>query len=158
MATILGALTMIFPQAMIKIVLILLGIGLLVWGAIGLLTVWQKRSVMPQSTLIQGIVCVVGGLILIFAQKNTLSFISFLIGTGAVVWGAVQLSTARSRLDQSLWWLPGGLNIIFGLLNIFLPLVAATVAAFLIGAYITYVGVSVIIWAAFESRHTTGKF
>ena len=148
-AVVLGLLTMLFPTALISTVLIILGICVLIWGAICLFTVWQKRSVMPQVTLVQGIICVIAGLILIFAPKGTLRFISILIGLGAIAWGAMMLLSAKDNHKKNIWWLPGAINIVLGLLLLLLP---QTALGFMIGLYVTFLGVNIILWSVFEGQ------
>jgi uncharacterized membrane protein HdeD (DUF308 family) len=148
---ILGLLTILFPGAVVNFSLVVLGIGLLAWGVYSIVISLRKSMTFTNWTLAQGLISAIIGIIFLFSRQESMVFISWLMGFGALIWGVVQLAQGAGSIfgsQYSLIW--GVASIVLGLLHIFLPMTGLNIRMFLFGLQILYVGGYIMLWA---SRH-----
>nr|WP_122012157.1 DUF308 domain-containing protein [Maliibacterium massiliense] len=154
---VMGLLLLIFPQSVLAVVMTILGVLILLFGLYQLVRVFLKRSDIPQWSLISGAVCAILGCVLLFAQRGSLVFFSWVVGIGAILFGIFQLAgmtwRAQVFLHGPLSWVPGVISLLFGLLSIFLPMVGVQLQTMLVGIYLIYLGLyAIVIYLSVRNR------
>lgn len=145
---VLGLVLAIWPGHVMTTALTILGIALLVGGAL-LIYSWYRGRGRSSSviTLAEGIVMAVAGLIVLVAPKLLISIVPFAVGAIITLNGIYNLAQAldqrKARYNRwSLSLAMAILTIVLGLLIMFNPFSTMEVLVVAIGVIIIYNGVS----------------
>ena len=145
---VIGLLLVIWPGHVMTTALTILGVALLVGGAL-LIYSWYRGRMKSDSviTLAEGIVFVVAGLIVLIAPKFLISIVPFAVGALIALNGIFNLAQAfdQRRENYNRWTATlamGILTVVLGLLIMFNPFSTMEMLGVAIGAIIIYNGVS----------------
>lgn len=154
---VLGAVMFLWPGKSLELVARILGIGLLVMGAISAFTWYRERHKVSANymTLAIGILMALLGVIVLAAPKGVVSMLPRLVGIAIIINGIVNLAQAmdQRRTGMEKWTVSLIMAILTIALGAFIALHAFGVmktAVMAIGGILIYNGVS-NLWI--ESRY-----
>ena len=146
---ILGLLLILWPGKTLEVAAKILGFALLVGAAVSCVSWYRDRhqSGGDYSSLAVGILCLLGGLIVLVAPRGFISLLPKLIGVVIVINGVLNLAQAMDmrKMDAGGWIgavVLAVLTIVAGLFLIFFAFSAMKAAVMVIGGIIIYNGVS----------------
>ncbi len=147
-----GAASVVRPAVVIKILPVALGIIAAVYGVvrIALAVVWKELA--PSSPrIIGGAAAIVVGIVLAVNRTISVAFIGVVIGLFAVVSGIARAVYAwRTHVDKGTFrytMLNSALRVIIGVIMLLNPFFSMAAMAVLIGIYLIFAGISIIIGA-----------
>lgn len=145
---ILGLVLAIWPGHVMTTTLTILGIALLIGGALLIYSWYSGRTrISSVITLAEGIVMLVAGLILLISPKFIISIVPFCVGTVITLNGIFNLAQAldQRKANYSHWvssLAMAILTIVLGVLILFNPFSTMEMLVVAIGIIIIYNGVS----------------
>lgn len=157
---VLGIFLMIWPGDVMTIACYIIGCGLIIAGAVGLLMiVLSKRKdpsqAIPAFSICKDIVSIVIGIVLIAKMETVVSVLPFIIGLIAVVNGAFNAVQAlMQKKTKSKWiiaFIAGLLVVVMGLIMMLYPFEVAVSQIFLMGLVLAVNGVGNLI-STFSTR------
>ncbi|NCC06622.1 MAG: hypothetical protein EOM30_00935 [Clostridia bacterium] len=145
-----GASAVIWPEVLIKILPISLGLLALLYGAVHIALALAWKELTPASPrVVGGVAAIVVGLVFIINRALSVAFIGVLIGLFAVVSGVIRaVYTWKNRPSDGTFMyavINSALRVIIGLLMLFNPFASMAALAVLIGVYLVFTGISIII-------------
>ena len=153
----LGVILMLWPGNVMSIVCAVIGWGLLITGAAGLVIAFvrKKNEEANESldivSILKDIVAIILGIILISRMETVVSILPFIIGIIVIINGAVNAVQALLYKNESKNWLvaliAGIVVVLIGLLMVFNPLEVAVSQVFLMGLMLCFDGVSNLVYA-----------
>lgn len=153
----LGLVLFIWPGKSLELAAKILGIALLVGGAVSVLSWYRERNRpgVSYTTLALGILLLLMGLIVLIAPKGIITLLPKLIGVAILVNGIINLAQALElrNLGMSSWkssMAMAVLTLALGVFLVFFAFSAMKAAVMVIGGVFVYNGVS-NLWI--ESRY-----
>ena len=153
---VLGLLLILWPGKTLEVAAKILGIALLVGGAICGFSWFRDRNVMGNNytTLALGILCLIAGVVVFVAPRGVISLLPKIIGVAIAVNGVLNVAQALEMRKMGGDWLGpvimGALTVVAGLFLVFFAFGAMKAAVMVIGGIIIYNGVSNLL---IESRY-----
>lgn len=145
-----GFAAFLWPQAVMNVLPILLGIAVLALGFVDLMArfIFCKDNPEDAPPMLQGFVSVAVGIVLLFNRTVSLVFIGVVLGLLMFIGGAVHLRDAWIRKQEKRKWLrflfDAIIKMILGLLMMFNPISILATWTQLFGLYFVVSGASVI--------------
>lgn len=147
-----GLILILFPEVTAKTIALALAIFLMIMGLIRVITYFARDPNMGlfQYDLVMGLVCILGGLFILFRTKEIISLIPFLLGFVVTISGILKLQNAINllRIKDRSWpvvLILALLNIVFGVILLLNPFEAAATLILLLGIALIYSGLSDLI-------------
>ena len=149
---VIGFIAFFFPGATLMSLVWLFAIYLIVDGVFATVAAVRAASHHQRWGYLtfEGILGIVAGFLAAAMPSLTVLVFVGLLAAWAIVSGALELRAAYTlEKDHGRWWLAAGgiISIIFGVLLIAEPLVGAWVVTWLVGAYATIFGASMLVLA-----------
>lgn len=146
---IIGAVLIIWPGTSVRVVCMVVGGALFLYGAIQIILylVSSERTVYQQGMLIFGIVLAVLGVVILLKPDSVIQLIPIIMGIIIAIHGlhnAVQAVDLK-KMDYANWWvafLLGVATIALGCFLVFKPFDAINTVIRIIGAFLIYDGLS----------------
>ncbi|MCM1065827.1 MAG: DUF308 domain-containing protein [Eubacterium sp.] len=154
---VLGIILMVWPGEAMDIACMIIGCGLIITGAIGLIVLFAKRkksgeeSISKENiiTIIKSVVIIIVGIVLLAKMKTVVSILPFIIGILIIVNSAVNIIQAILNRNQNSKWIisliVGFATAIIGILMVIEPFGAALSQIFIMGLGLTVDGVSNLV-------------
>ena len=145
---VLGLLLIIWPGKTLEVAAKILGVALLLGGAISGFSWFRDRNVMGNNyaTLALGIMCLIGGVVVFVAPHGVITLLPKIIGVAIAVNGVLNVAQALEMRKMGGDWLSplimAALTVVAGLFLVFFAFSAMKVAVMVIGGVIIYNGVS----------------
>lgn len=161
---VLGLILLVWPQATIVVVAVLIGIALLVTGVFRLIqgfTAEEASGGMRAAYVIIGILAGLAGLYCLRHISVTVILLAFIVGVFWVLHGVVDLvvaATAGPGRGRGLRAVVGLLSLAAGLIVVFWPAISLTILLAVIGIWLMCYGLMLAFMALGVRRvaHTTG--
>ncbi|MCM1386046.1 MAG: DUF308 domain-containing protein [Bacillus sp. (in: Bacteria)] len=153
----LGIVLMVWPGAAMDIACLVIGCGLIIVGAIGLIILFVKRKKNEKEgiskdsiiVIMKSVIMIVVGIILIVKKNSVVSVLPFVIGVLIIVNSAVNIIQAiLKRKQNNKWIIPlvvGFVTAIIGILMISNPFGAVISQIFIMGLGLAVDGVSNLV-------------
>lgn len=153
---VLGIVLMLQPGAAMDIACIVIGCGLIITGAIGLLISFVKRKKDGEDigknniiTIIKSVAIIVVGVLLIAKTRTVVSILPFIMGVLIIANSAVNILQAILNRKQSGKWVislvVGLITAIIGIFMVFDPFDAAVSQIFIMGLGLSVGGISNLV-------------
>lgn len=149
-AILLGIFLLFFDKDQIQVLMIYIGIGILVVGAILLFTAIRNIKINKHASMLlwESILTLVIGLIMVLFPTFSLKFFLIIIGVWAVIIGIVQLAILvhiKEKLkSKNVLLINGLLTIVLGVLLFFDPITTAGFLLKILGAFAVIFGILMI--------------
>ena len=147
-----GAAASLRPAVIIKILPVVLGVLAVVYGTVRIVLAMVWKELAPASPrVIGGAASIVMGVVLAVNRTISVAFIGVVIGLFAVVSGVARAVHAwRTHVDKGTFrytMLNSALRVIIGVIMLLNPFFSMAAMAALIGIYLIFAGISIIIGA-----------
>ncbi|HEY4850058.1 MAG TPA: DUF308 domain-containing protein [Streptosporangiaceae bacterium] len=154
---VLGLILLVWPQATIVVVAVLIGIALLVTGVVRLIegfTADDASGGMRAAYVIIGLLAALAGLYCLRHISVTVILLAFIVGVFWVLHGVVDLTVAAAGAGpgRGLRALVGLFSLAAGLIVMFWPAISLTILLAVIGIWLMFYGLMLAIMA-FQFRH-----
>ena len=149
-----GVIVLAWPSETLKVLSILLGLQLLLYGVFRLITAFSSGTVSPGLTGFVGVMGIIAGVIVMRNPFETIAVLATVLGVAWIVIGAIDLigSIADSTMtDRWVAALAGLLSIGAGIIVVAWPAPTLTVIAWITGIYLVVMGI-VICASAFRLK------
>lgn len=150
----LGVLMLVFPQVMQNLLMIILGLGALIYGIIKLIISFAGNGSLPYKAgdLLIGIVMTAAGAAVLIFRGSLLSFIPLIFGVFLVISAVEKVRDAMDArfFNSTHWWFNlalGILSLIFGIILVLRPGFVVRLSFRIIGIFLTIDGASGLISA-----------
>ena len=150
--TVLGIALILFPDIMQEVMGIIIGIGLLVYGARSLYIFFkrQRDATILATDLFIGVVCLIIGLIFIIRRAGIMNYVMIIYGMILLAGGIIKLQNAIDLYHIGLfrWWIVlilGCASMVLSMLLILRPeFISASIIIFS-GLFLIYDGISAFV-------------
>lgn len=153
----LGVFLMLWPGNVMSMVCSVIGWGLLIMGAAGIVMLFVRRKkedsreALDIVSLLKDIVAIILGIILIAKMETVVSILPFIVGVIVIINGAVNAVQALLYQKENRNWLvaliAGIIVVLIGLVMVLRPFDVAVSQIFLMGLMLCFDGVSNLIYA-----------
>lgn len=158
---VLGLVMLFYPGFSLSAMGVILGVGLLVFGAVELVVYFTGNAplLMSRNVLAMGIFFAVLGVIVIANPLELMNFICIMVGIGILAGSLFKIQTvleARRYVSAGGWWLTFAallLSAAAGIVLIFSPNASANVLVILLGISLLFNGVLNICDVTYISRY-----
>ena len=140
----LGVVVLVWPSETLKVLSILLGIQILLFGVFRLISAFSSRTAAPGLVGFVGVVSMVIGVAVLRHPFEAVAVLAVLLGIAWIVGGAIELmsAVADARLEhRGLVAAAAGLSILAGIVVVSWPAPTVTVIAWVAGLYLAAFGV-----------------
>ncbi len=154
LTVVLGGIVIAWPDTTLKVLSVLLGIQLLVFGLYRLIRAFADDTVSKGLSGFVGVLGLVAGVVVIRNPFETVEVLAVILGVLWIVAGAIDLigSLADSTLPERGWVAFGGLlSIVAGIVVVAWPGPTVLVLAWVAGLYLIILGLFLVV-TAFSMR------
>ena len=154
----LGLASLLWPEALVRLLPMLIGLAVLVLGIAEIAYRLALRAAGDEGgpPLLQGAAALGVGLVLLFNRDVSMAFMGFLLGLWALASAGFRLRAALQFRKAGLPWgsaaLDAGLKLALGVFMLVRPVRTMTLWVQLMGVFFLIVGVSVIVSALYFDR------
>lgn len=165
---VLGIILMVQPGAAMGIACMVIGYGLIIVGAAGLIVLFVRRKKNGEEgidmasliTIIKSVVMIVVGIVLIIKMGMVVSILPFVIGVLIIINSAVNaIQSILCRKQNDKWMIPfiiGLVTAVIGLLMVINPFGAAISQIFIMGLGLAVNGASNLVNSLTIKRRKNG--
>lgn len=153
----LGVVVISWPQETLKVISVLIGLQILVYGIYGLVSAFAQDTVSPGWTGFVGILGIIIGIVVLRNPFETVAVLAALLGVVWIIGGIIEVigSIADGGADRRWLGVLGGLlSIAAGIVVVSWPAPTVTVVAWISGLYLIVFGLFLCV-AAFQLRSLT---
>lgn len=147
-----GFLLLVFPEKIVNLLAVSIGILVLIFGGLRLMTYFANRrqySRLPRFGIVANVIVCLFGIYILMNPGMTTSFICVVIGLFAIASAFDRFSVATQRRQSGLkigsTLLFGVIHLLFGLLMIAMPVTGASMILMVAGIYLMAAGIMVIL-------------
>lgn len=145
-----GVILMAWPSETLKVLSVLLGIQLLLFGLFRLISAFSSQTLAPGLVGFIGVISMMAGVVVVRNPFETVAVLVTVLGVVWIVGGSIDLisSIADSSLPDRGWLaLLGILSIGAGIVIVAWPAPTVTVVAWITGIYLVVLGITIAVGA-----------
>lgn len=153
-----GVILMAWPSETLKVLSVLLGIQLLLFGLFRLISAFSSQTLAPGLTGFVGVISMIAGVIVIRNPFETVAVLAAVLGVVWIVGGSIELISSiadRSLPDRGWLAFSGILSVVAGIIVVSWPAPTVAVMAWVSGIYLAVMGVMFVI-GAFRLKSAEG--
>lgn len=153
----LGVVVISWPQETLKVISVLVGLQILVYGIYGLVSAFARDAISPGWTGFVGILGIIIGIVVVRNPFETVAVLAALLGVVWIIGGIIEVigSIADGGAEHRLLGVLGGfLSIVAGIVVVSWPAPTVTVVAWISGLYLIVFGLFLCV-SAFQLRSFT---
>jgi len=153
----LGIVVISWPQETLKVISVLIGLQILVYGIYGLVSAFARDTVSPGWTGFVGILGIIVGIVVLRNPFETVAVLAALLGVVWIIGGIIQFIGSIADGDADHRWLGalgGLLSVVAGIVVVSWPAPTVTVVAWISGLYLIVFGLFLCV-SAFQLRGLT---
>lgn len=153
----LGVVVIAWPQETLKVISVLIGLQILVYGIYGLVSAFARDAISPGWTGFVGILGIIIGIVVLRNPFETVAVLAALLGVVWIIGGIIEVigSIADGGAEHRWLGVLGGLlSIAAGIVVVSWPAPTVTVVAWISGLYLIVFGLFLCV-SAFQLRSLT---